>query len=538
MPDQRRDMDEFWDIESLLPNRPEKVAAQHGQRHIEAVEIEVPAIDASKDVPDRGHPIPVPERAERTPFRATPIDPHRIDVIYRPNHPLVSRVSLYLWNGGFPYYENFCRTAESLFDRHGTPCAPVSFFSYMPQYDQMSRSQMAWYLHWRDRVRKGEYLPTDYSYIFLYLFEIINLPDRIPPAKGQELMCDIWVAYHKKYPLLHRYLAEWICDYSLIHQLDPPARTDIVGLEEHTTLKEFYACPTGDDSGRDAHIYLRFCCDYQYKKSKVYLADPANAALLDTHIPAAISYAIGELKKEGRVFSQTRMQKTSMHRDSFIGALCSERMKRRIEVEYCSFQRSHEIRFLIRDMVKYSENKLRSYLGVKSKLSIYGLSDEIKGLLNDYFALHLATGGHVKTQPRPEYEALYDVPHTRVDAQSAARIEQESWETTVRLVEAFSKEDAYEEAQLPVFETTSASEDASLDSLRPFTSFLSATQNGDLAKQKRIAADMGMTPDAVAEQINVAFVDFFGDILLEQDDGGHYQIIEDYKEEIRPLLND
>ena len=530
---QGRDLDEFWDIDQLLPQRRATASVQSAPSHIEAVEIEVtPLRGESKDTPAA---IPVPPKSEGGAFRSAPAATALTDLVYEPHHPLISRVSLYLWNGGFPYYESFCRMADRLFDRHGSECEPVTFFSYMPQYDQMNRSQMSWYLFWRDRVRAGEYLPTDYSYIFLYLFEIINLPDRIPPEQGQTLMCDIWAAYHKKYPLLHRYLAEWICDYSMIHRLPPPSRTDIVGLEEHTALKEFYACPTGDDATADAHLYLRFCCDYQYRKSKVYMTDAANAALMDTHIPAALSYALEAMNRQGKVFSQSKMQKTKVCRDSFIGALCSERMKRRIEVEYCSFQRSHEIRFLIRDMVKYSENKIRAFLGVKSKLSIYGLSDEIKGMINEYFARHLgASVPHTKSFERPDYEALYDVPHTPVSVKSASRIEQDSWELTARLVEAFSDETEEPPEIIEAPSMPSASEDG-LEGLRPFAAFLTAVVHADLNEQKKIAAFCGSTPDALAERINEIFVDAFGDILLEQRGDGAYSVIEDYLDEIRPL---
>ena len=116
---------------------------------------------------------------------------------YQPKHPLISAVRIYPWRSNFNFYERFCRMAEALCERHGEPCQSVPFFSYMPQYDQMNRSQLDWYLYWRDCVRKGEYLNTDYSYIFLYLFEIINLSDRISPEQGQKMMCDIWCQYRK-----------------------------------------------------------------------------------------------------------------------------------------------------------------------------------------------------------------------------------------------------------------------------------------------------------------------------------------------------
>jgi len=45
-----------------------------------------------------------------------------------------------------------------------------------------------------------------------------------------------------------------------------------------------------------------------------------------------------------------------------------------------------------------------------------------------------------------------------------------------------------------------------------------------------------MPEDAVAERINEAFADNFGDVVLELSDVGEYCVIEDYLEEIREWL--
>ena len=69
----------------------------------------------------------------------------------------------------------------------------------MPQYEQMSASQLAYYLYFRDEVRNGRYIKTDNSYLFLYVYEIINLPDKIPPASGALLLSRIWSVYRQHY---------------------------------------------------------------------------------------------------------------------------------------------------------------------------------------------------------------------------------------------------------------------------------------------------------------------------------------------------
>lgn len=544
--DRERELHDFWNIESLVPQRKKSPLRTASPRpaHIDAVEIELTAPNPKDAIKDAKLTSTVPWRQEAD----KPIQP---DTVYHPHHPLIREVRLRPWRSSFHFYERFCATAARLFDLKGEPCDKVSFFSYMPQYDQMNRAQLGWYLYWRDRVRMGEYLDTDYSYIFLYLFEIINLPDRIPPKEGQKQLCRIWKRYREEYPLLNRYLADWICDYSLIHQLPPPVE-ELAGvlrtIAEQSSFKEFYASPTGDDTTQDAQLYLLFCTNYDYHKSKLYLAGPDRANAMDTHIPTALSTVLQALEQQGQTLAGTKMQKARLSRDSFVGALCSGDMKRRIEVDHCSFQRSHDLRFLITDIIKYAENKLRTGFGVKSKLSVYALPDKLKAVLDDYFAKVMPSRRAVTVESaRPEYEALYDLPKTELSFEHAAEIEQASWSVTKQLVEAF--ENATNEMPEMIEKTAETVGPTAFDeqtpqideihsngeTLMPYRKFLVAAIQENATAQRQFARDRGLLIDAVADEINGVAVDVFGDIILEESGNG-YAVIEDYLEDVKRIL--
>jgi hypothetical protein len=233
------------------------------------------------------------------------------------------------------------------------------------------------------------------------------------------------------------------------------------------------------------------------------------------------------------------MQKSTLSRDSFIGALCSGRMKRRIEVDYCSFNRSHELRFLITDIIKYTENKLRGLFGMKSKLSVYALPDKVKVILDHYFAQAFPSKRKPIIEERPAYEALYDLPTTELSLSHAEEIEQSSWDVTRQLVEAFEEPqpEAIIVEQEPPQEAEIAQEDTDLVvALKPYAVLLCAIDRQDMARVKEIARQLGKLPDALIEEINTLTSDVFGDILIEENEHGGYAIIEDYKEEIASLL--
>lgn len=538
-------LDDFWDIESLLPQKKTvRPTSAPSRANTEATEIEFepPKKQESASVPTEGK---IPSSGSLTQPSASikkPMPPEP-QLRYQPRHPLISEVRIYPWRSNFGFYERFCAMANALYDRHGAPCDSVPFFSYMPQYDQMNRAQLDWYLHWRDCIRGGEYPETDYSYIFLYLFEIINLTDRIAPADGQRMMCEIWKRYRQNYPLLNRYLADWICDYSLIHRLAPPAQVlaDVLPIiADNSSFKEFYACPTGDDTTQDAQIYLTFCTNYNYRKSKLYLAGSEQKNEMNEHIPAAISVAVKALEEQNTSFAATKMQKATLSRDSFIGALCSGRMKRRIEVDYCSFNRSHELRFLITDIIKYTENKLRGLFGMKSKLSVYALPDQVKAILDEYFAQVFPSKRKPIMEERPAYEALYDLPTTELSLSHAEEIEQSSWDVTRQLVEAFEEPQSEPTAvaeEPPQEAEIVAQDDTDLAvALKPYAALLCAIDRQDMTQVKEIARQLGKLPDALVEEINTRAADVFGDILIEENEHGGYAMIEDYREEIASLL--
>jgi hypothetical protein len=254
------------------------------------------------------------------------------------------------------------------------------------------------------------------------------------------------------------------------------------------------------------------------------------------------------------------MQDSSLTRDTFVGALCSHRVKYKIEVRYRSFSRSHELRFFITDIVKYAENKLRSILGFKSKLSIYALSEPVKAILNEYFAEAFPKNSlkNDRVQHRPDYEKLYDLPDTPMSSEQAARIEAASWQTTQQLIDAFggeqeevippvlpknqleapiiSAEQKHEDEQRcfsdkassPATDDTPTGDGVSFPA--EFLPFLRAALHEDKQAELDYCRTISKMPETVVDAINEYAVDTFGDILLEENENGAFVIIEDYRE--------
>lgn len=56
--------------------------------------------------------------------------------------------------------------------KEGKKAELVPFMQYYPTYSSMDKQQKEWYFYWRSQVRKGIYLDTDLSYIFVHVTEM------------------------------------------------------------------------------------------------------------------------------------------------------------------------------------------------------------------------------------------------------------------------------------------------------------------------------------------------------------------------------
>jgi len=543
---QRNDeLDRFWEIDDLIP----KKRAPHYPHDTEAVEIEIlsseqpnvgkeergreTAIPPRTDAP-KPHFIP-PHTPEEFSNRPTPI------LEYTPDNALVRSVRIYPWKGDYRYYEGFLRDAKRLYAVKGQECERVPFFSYVPQYAQMNRAQLEWYLWWRTCARAGEFLDTDYSYVLLYLYEIINLSEVMDAQESQTLLCKLWLRYRSIYRQMDGYLPDWICDYSLIHRLSPPEQESGVTLSSvmtHCTLKEFFV-PMGGEEGYLSAL-LAFCSNYDYTKSKFYSGE--NVELFDRTVRGALQEVTQRLSRDGKLFSLSQMDDSRMVRDAYTGALCSFRVKRRIEVEYCSFSRSHELRYFITDVVKYTENLLRGALGVRSRLSVYALPVSVRELLDAYCAPRLVKSKPPKKQVEvAAYEKLYDLPKAELSLTNAADIERLSWETTERLVEAFEDDAPLEKLTVEAIEPTVPpvptlpENPTDSDPWARFRLYLSACLLEDSSRKREALGAAKVGEEVLVDEINTLAADLLGDILLEETDGT-FAVIEDYRETLEDIL--
>lgn len=541
-PNSISDIDNFWNLNELLPKK-RHVTPSPRQPNTETVELTIggsPEADIAAPIPPKS----TTGASDR--YRAKTLDPY---LIYEPESRLMKRVEISKWDSRFNFYEGFRQDAKRLFNRTGSPCDHASFFSYIPQYSQLKYSQLKWYLWWRTNIYNGVYLRCDFCYILLFIYEIINSPELIPPEKGVQLLCGVWLGYREQHRRLDSYMCDWLCDYCLIHRIPCPIDMlePLLGvIVENASFKEFYMDNPGyDNAGANILFYSSM---YDWHKSR-YVTEE-NRALFSAHIHGAFDSAYKALITDGGEFAK----ELRIERAAFEGALCAYDIKRTIAVEYISYTRSPKLRFVITDIIKYSENRIRMAIGVRSRLKVEYLTDSLRDCVDRYFDRNLPAPRKVReraavadTMPKG-YEKLYEPISTALSEENAMKIEELSWSTAEALTAVW--EDPSPVENIAETQETSAPPPAvpsdTADGENEFEIFvnsidevsaraLALISSGDPDGVAKAAADVNMLADALADRINEAAFDIIGDSVIEYAGDG-YRLIPDYEGDIKKWL--
>ena len=534
-------IDAFWDIEDMLPKRAVKASAPRVPADTSAAEIVLDTPNAKTD------DILIPPKTERNEGKSEAAAAVRE---YRKEGGLIQSVKISPWPTVFGFYEKFKKDALRNFERTHEPCEYVYFFSYMPQYEQMTVSQMAYYLYWRGEVRKNIYLKTDINYLFLYAYEIINLPEKVPPKEGAVLLSRLWGAYREDFRYLDKYLGEWLCDYCLVHNAEPDWTVLEIFADEiaaKVSLPEFYLKNGVLPFGMIAAISA-----YDYKKSKYY--EP-NRALYDEHIPAAMEYAANRVIMQNKEYYGIVPMRAN--RDSFSGAIACNSMKFKIEIMRCALRKSaarssHDLKTIFANMIKLCENQVRAAVGIKSRFSPTGVDDRLKAEILSYFDGKLPNRNIKKTKQELEeeaYMALYEPKQNGpADISRALAIEKEAWDTAALLTTEDEDDIATETLTPPsdISESTPKENALSFDFSEDFPSgdfdfireSLSDEQRKALAEALKgsfsvYCRSIGKMAENMRGEINEIAMAFIGDMLIEED----FSVIEDYTEDVQKILN-
>ncbi len=484
---------------------------------------------------------------------------------YEPQNPLIKSVTLFSEREGDELFVSdnlFIRERRAFLDRTATFKEYVPFYSYAPRYSQLNKAQLNYYLWWRQNARNGNLMKTDESYIMLYAYELAATGNGEDKEEALRMLCSIITLFSSKelgiaYKIMIR---DIIADFCLIHELPSPIGM-LLDLERAVLFGSFLPEFFTDLSQAREHCapVISSMSLYDYRRSKCY--SEATAETFKHGIAGALNAVMNNDDAFSSITSFTRgvYGSVSLERHPFVRMVNIVNKNVKLEVEYYSLD---NIKSAVTDIVRYSENKIRDHLGIRSKINVLTVNPLARQAIDVFFAENMPAQKYIDRrrkdardveQEMHEYDKLYDVPKVEISPERAMEIEQESWDTTKKLTEAFEddQEISTEQREPVIIEVSAEKETLPTDtktaelpnesnapqgdglyaqlysSLGSLASFVNLCKGASLIDQRKFASAHGTTTDELADKINECAVELFGDIILEND-GSAYTIIEDY----------
>jgi hypothetical protein len=434
------------------------------------------------------------------------------------------RESIFNRNRG-PVNSTFLQQATQYADEEGEPTDFVPFSCYWPTYDVMSDAQLKWYLYWRSQVRGGVFPQTALSYIFIYVYEIINEVGIEDKEDGLVKLCNVWGEYRAYYSNLDRYLSSWVSDFIAIHfpgglpdgMLEKITSPEVIArLPDNIVTEHFLNADEPDEYGVNVFDLLMKYSNYKIKSSKFYQAEQFMTEYYLTDVFKFLNKYIK--KKNGQGIFETYKTTTTQKKMPYQNAVYQGSVKW-IESRADDYIKNKALQNFITAVIKETENCLRAIVGYKGKLKS-GLDDEYARVLRKFI------------KEKYNNKKIEEKANIRIDKSKIKELIDHSKIIRDKLLAdnpesepeiADEKTEAVESAQVsePVENTVVRSTD---DPHSELTARLSDMQrrilgfimenNGTVSTSALADAFGGVFVDMEIDSINEAAMDCLGDILL------------------------
>ena len=169
---------------------------------------------------------------------------------------------------------------QELFYRQGLLMAEVEdncpwhgvYERYFPTYQSMSDLQLRGYFTWRTRVRRGEITLTNLSFVFVYIYELLNNIGVSDPADGFQRLHGFWALYRQLDGRIDRYMRLWLHDYVIYYDLDVSLLRDLTDTAFDEALLVLQQAETRPDE--ELLEALSALSTYRLDNSRFYKKEP------------------------------------------------------------------------------------------------------------------------------------------------------------------------------------------------------------------------------------------------------------------------
>lgn len=173
--------------------------------------------------------------------------------------------------------EQFLTQATFMADYEDDYQKDVPFNCYTPTYADMGIEHLRCYFSWRTKVRRGVINQTHLSYVYVYIYELINCIGVDGADDAFKNLASFWLSYRKYDYSIDANLKTWMKDLYICNNFSSPFRE----LVQNTGLRRFY--PDVFATSHDDRLYSRLfqLSDYNMRKSKFVDLNPRSATFIE-----------------------------------------------------------------------------------------------------------------------------------------------------------------------------------------------------------------------------------------------------------------
>ncbi|MBQ7542814.1 MAG: TerB N-terminal domain-containing protein [Clostridia bacterium] len=404
-----------------------------------------------------------------------------------------------------------------------------TFFRYYPTYESMSDSQLRGYFTWRTQVRQGNVEQTELSFVYVYIYELLNGIGVADALDGYQKLLGFYEKYSKIDMQINRYVELWLRDYVIYYDLDP----SLLSRSDDATFDESLSVLMDADVQEDDKLFDALCAlsSYQLQRSRFYREQPEATR----EVLCAVFRALSAYYAKHRRYS-----------------LCEAYFGRRFTTPYTMFysaifypqsmsaDRTYAVGALTSFTCENGRWSCTRVWGKRGKNTELGaMTRAVDAIMRETFLFPYS----LKTNSVPKY--LQKIIQDCIDSLRRAQNERAVREVRINLSKLQEIRDAAEitreklivdepeEQEPPPEALPEPSENAAgLDDDE--RAVLSALLCGESAQTA--LSGTGKLLSVVAESINEKCFDLFDDTVIAFDGDTPY-LIEDYEEELRGLLS-
>ena len=282
----------------------------------------------------------------------------------------------------------FVDAARRFADRVETEAEFEPFTQYFPEYADMTEAQQRWYFFWRSRYRQGERLETDLSYIYLHVYEIINLVGVDSPEAAAHYLSSLWRHYRAEQPSLDKHLPDWIADLIALHDLAPGALGWYGEAARESAAGDLDCLVQGwVDAGENlediAEELLFKLAKYDPRKSKFYRQHHDPTSLCQALKRGVMAFDAALRAEDGKsLFGSYSPAGTRVIRRAPFAAALHDYPASEITIGEAGTWSEHDtLGDILRDILRFSENVIREVDGYNYRLRGIKLSEERKAII-------------------------------------------------------------------------------------------------------------------------------------------------------------